>query len=42
MDVGAWPGDGGQGALIQPEWIRGNLQTEQVAVLIQRKPLEGV
>jgi hypothetical protein len=41
MDVGAWSGDGDQGVLIQPEGIRGNLQTEQVAELRQRKPLTG-
>jgi hypothetical protein len=41
MDVGAWPGDGGQGVLTLPGRVRGNLRggrfgellTEQVAEL---------
>jgi len=41
MDVGAWSGDGDQGALIEPGSIRGSLQTEQAAELRQREPLEG-
>jgi hypothetical protein len=35
------PEGGGQGALFQPEWNRGSLQTEQAAELFQRKPLTG-
>lgn len=35
------PEGGGQGALFQPEWNRGSLQTKQVAGLFQRKPLRG-
>lgn len=41
MDVGAWPVDGGQGALIRPGRIRGSLHTEQAVALRQRKPLDG-